>query len=77
MTDDAVATDTEAEADEDEAVDEAVEEVPEADPGVPITINGREVSAKPGELLIDAAERHGSYIPVSYTHLTLPTICSV
>ena len=30
---------------------------------VPVTINGTEIAADPGELLIDAAERHGVYIP--------------
>ncbi len=30
---------------------------------VPVTINGTAIEAKPGELLIDAAERHGVYIP--------------
>ncbi|HUR50166.1 MAG TPA: NADH-quinone oxidoreductase subunit NuoG [Acidimicrobiales bacterium] len=32
-------------------------------PGVPVTIDGREVSAQPGELVIAAAERSGIYIP--------------
>ena len=31
--------------------------------GVPVTINGIEVVAQPGELVIDAAERTGTYIP--------------
>jgi NADH-quinone oxidoreductase subunit G len=31
--------------------------------GVPITVNGKELLADKGELLIDAAERHGVYIP--------------
>ena len=35
----------------------------EAPPGVPVTINGTELLAEPGELIIDAAERHGVYIP--------------
>ncbi len=35
----------------------------EASPTVSITINGAAVEANPGELLIDAAERHGVYIP--------------
>ena len=26
-------------------------------------LNGVEIEANPGELLIDAAERHGTYIP--------------
>ena len=35
----------------------------EAPPGISFTINGATVEANPGELLIDAAERHGVYIP--------------
>lgn len=35
----------------------------EASTGVPFTLNGRAVEANPGELLIDAAERHGVHIP--------------
>ncbi|MEI7593371.1 MAG: NADH-quinone oxidoreductase subunit NuoG [Actinomycetes bacterium] len=31
--------------------------------GVPVTINGREIIAHKGELIIDAAERNGVYIP--------------
>src|SRR4051812_36486854 len=31
--------------------------------GVPIEINGVAVDARKGELVIDAAERHGVYIP--------------
>jgi NADH-quinone oxidoreductase subunit G len=34
-----------------------------ADDGIPVTIDGRAVTAKPGELLIEAAERNGVYIP--------------
>ena len=30
---------------------------------VSVTINGTEIQANPGELLIDAAERTGTYIP--------------
>ncbi len=37
-----------------------VEQAPE---GVPVTINGKELLAAKGELIIDAAERHGIYIP--------------
>ncbi len=37
-----------------------VEVVPD---GVPVTVNGVEILAEKGELLIDAAERHGVYIP--------------
>ncbi len=68
MSDDAAVTETEEteeteEAETEEATaEETVEEAP-ADPGVSVTINGAPVSAKPGELLIDAAERHGTYIP--------------
>ena len=37
---------------------------PEPDPNaVAITINGRPVTARKGELVIAAAERHGEYIP--------------
>jgi NADH-quinone oxidoreductase subunit G len=41
-----------------------VEPEPEPDPNsVAITINGREIVAHKGELVIAAAERHGEYIP--------------
>ena len=30
---------------------------------VSITLNGKEIQARPGELVIDAAERNGVYIP--------------
>ena len=30
---------------------------------VSITVNGRRIAAEPGELIIDAAERNGTYIP--------------
>ena len=33
------------------------------DEPVTITVNGRELEARPGELVIDAAERNGVYIP--------------
>ena len=39
------------------------EQEPATVESVPITINGREVLARPGELVIAAAERHGVYIP--------------
>jgi NADH-quinone oxidoreductase subunit G len=40
------------------------EPAPEPDPNlVTITLNGREVPTRKGELLIAAAERHGEYIP--------------
>ena len=35
----------------------------EATTGVPFTLNGKELEAQPGELLIDAAERNGVHIP--------------
>jgi NADH-quinone oxidoreductase subunit G len=45
-----------------EAVDELVE--PEPDPNVvQVTLNGREIEARKGELVIAAAERHDTYIP--------------
>ena len=34
-----------------------------AETAVSITIDGRQIDARPGELLIDAAERNGTYIP--------------
>ena len=46
------------------ADDAVVEPEPEPDPNaVPITIDGRPVVARKGELVIAAAERHGAYIP--------------
>ena len=49
----------------DETVADAdLAEEPEPDPNaVAITINGRPVTARKGELIIAAAERHGEYIP--------------
>ena len=46
--------------------DDAVEPEPEPEPDpdlVPIVLNGRSVDARKGELIIEAAERHGEYIP--------------
>ncbi|MFN0088958.1 MAG: NADH-quinone oxidoreductase subunit NuoG [Acidimicrobiales bacterium] len=41
--------------------------------GVPVTINGQPILARPGELVIDAAERHGVYIPrFCYHHRMKP-----
>jgi len=41
-----------------------LELVPEPDPNVvPVTLNGREIEARKGELVIAAAERHDAYIP--------------
>ncbi|MBX3286005.1 MAG: (2Fe-2S)-binding protein, partial [Actinobacteria bacterium] len=34
-----------------------------AETSVNITVNGKAVAANPGELVIDAAERNGVYIP--------------
>ncbi|BAN00726.1 NADH-quinone oxidoreductase subunit NuoG [Ilumatobacter coccineus] len=56
-----------AEQASDVAVDdevEAVEEEPEPDPNVvQVTLNGRQIDARKGELVIAAAERHDTYIP--------------
>ncbi len=35
----------------------------ETETSVKITVDGREIDAHEGELVIDAAERHGTYIP--------------
>ena len=40
---------------------------------VTCTIDGQQVSVPKGTLIIRAAESIGTAIPVSYTHLTLPT----
>ena len=67
-SDDTVASDESAvmvdDADgENAAADDAVTE-PEPDPdAVTITVNGRQVSARRGELVINAAERNDAYIP--------------
>ena len=61
--DDVVVTDAEVEP-TDPVADVEADPEPEPDPNaVPITLNGREVVARRGELLIAAAERHGEYIP--------------
>ncbi len=39
------------------------EEPPPPPPGVPVTLNGEQIYADKGELLIDAAQRHGVHIP--------------
>jgi len=39
------------------------DDAPPVSEGVPVTIDGREITAHKGELLIAAAERHGIYIP--------------
>ena len=36
---------------------------PEVETGVTVNLNGNEISAEKGEMLIDAAERNGVYIP--------------
>jgi NADH-quinone oxidoreductase subunit G len=45
------------------ATENAGSPAPEADPGVPFTLNEVAQTAEPGELLIDAAQRHGVHIP--------------
>lgn len=71
---DAVSTDTpQQEQADDVAADEVDEDIeavqepepePEPDPNVvPVTLNGREIEARKGELVIAAAERHDTYIP--------------
>ena len=40
---------------------------------IKINVNGSEISSKPDQLIIEACEDSGIHIPVSYTHLTLPT----
>lgn len=54
--------DVETDVQGDEVDPEPIE--PEPDPNVvPITLNGRQVEARKGELVIAAAERHDTYIP--------------
>ena len=36
---------------------------PEVETGVTVNLNGNEITAEKGEMLIDAAERNGVYIP--------------
>ncbi len=56
------AADANESADANEAASEAPG--PEPDPNaVSITLNGREITARKGELIIAAADRHGEYIP--------------
>jgi NADH-quinone oxidoreductase subunit G len=43
-------------------IEPAIEAAPDPD-AVMITLNGRDVTARKGELIIAAAERHGEYIP--------------
>ncbi len=50
------------------AVEDSAAETPEAEPGTPFTLDGREVRAKDGELLIEAAQRHGVHIPYFCYH---------
>jgi NADH-quinone oxidoreductase subunit G len=47
----------------DTTIDPGAESAAAAEPGIAVTINGRVVTAREGELVIDAAERHGVYIP--------------
>ncbi len=46
-----------------ETVEAEAEAPPEPPPGVPVTIDGKLVYATDGELLISAAQRHGTHIP--------------
>ncbi|PIE33145.1 MAG: hypothetical protein CSA55_02210 [Ilumatobacter coccineus] len=56
-------------------LDTDVEPTPEPDPNaVTIILNGREVVARKGELVIDAAERHGEYIPRFCYHPRLTSV---
>jgi NADH-quinone oxidoreductase subunit G len=41
----------------------AEEQAPPPPPGVPVTLNGKQIYADKGELLIEAAQRHGVHIP--------------
>jgi NADH-quinone oxidoreductase subunit G len=45
------------------ATENAENDNPEVEPGIPFTLNGRELRANSGELLIAAADRHGVHIP--------------
>ena len=45
------------------ATENTESETPEVEPGIPFILNGEEVRANEGELLISAAERHGVHIP--------------
>ncbi len=48
----------------DDVADVTADDQPEPDPkAVAITLNGRPITARAGELIIAAAERHGEYIP--------------
>ena len=49
----------------DKAADETTDDAPEAPPKttLTVTIDGHEIEANPGELVIAAAERTGTYIP--------------
>ena len=46
-----------------DTADTAETEVPEEPPGIAFTVNGAEVRAEPGRMLIDACEDAGVYIP--------------
>jgi NADH-quinone oxidoreductase subunit G len=54
--------DPDAEVEAEKAAEEADDE-PEPEPGVLVTIDGREHRAKPGQLVIDACQAAGSYVP--------------
>lgn len=64
--DDAAHAEQASDVDVDEEVEEveAAEPEPEPDPNVvQVTLNGRQIDARKGELVIAAAERHDTYIP--------------
>ncbi len=55
--------------------DEAVaEEPPPPPPGVPVMLNGKQIYADKGELLIEAAQRHGVHIPRFCYHERLRSV---
>ena len=55
-------------------------QLPETESGKDVWQLAREISLSAGEILLDwwpKAKEISDQGPVSYTHLTLPTICSV
>jgi NADH-quinone oxidoreductase subunit G len=54
---------TEKDHDLTEAAQEEEQAPPPPPPGVPVTLNGTQIYAEKGELLIEAAQRHGVHIP--------------
>ncbi|MGA9278309.1 NADH-quinone oxidoreductase subunit NuoG [Ilumatobacter sp.] len=76
-TNDEVAhTEQSEDVDTDEAVDAAEPDPkPEPDPNVvKVTLNGREIEARKGELIIAAAERHDTYIPHFCYHSRMKSV---